>query len=520
MENDAYPKNEKGLNDDTNETNLVEPAVGSEPNSAVNEIEPKNEISQSQAFNTELSPAPPRSEKKSKFKLPKIPLNKTTVLAGSLALILIIVGITAFVMTRADEVVETDSVVIVEEEPTELGAAIIIDEGTLEIKSEETGEWQDADTTTNISAGAELRTVGATSRAVIAFDDGSAIRLDANSEIILEEISTKRIEIKQISGYTYNRVLPSEQITYVVTSTDAQYEAQGTAFKTATTGDEQSVEVYHSSVIETGMNKTAKEGEKLTVINKSKPTENGNITKLDIEAVKTDPFMQWNRELDEKDENFKDSLGFLKDVDAPELTINKSDGEVVLLEPNATEGTIEITGKTEVGATLKVTPKSQSGASAVDVTVGSDGNFTTPVLTSPIGDSIFEFVAKDRTGNTTTKTLRITFQKKSQPVAGNAVSFVLSATANDSDSKVLVNWTLKNINAPDGVKVVFSQSSDPVFGGSGVESIYIDKASITSTTIKYSKFTPSGKYYIKACVYDKVSGTCGQYSTQATVDIP
>jgi hypothetical protein len=421
-------------------------------------------------------------------------------------------------MTRSDEVVETDSVVVIEEEPVELGVAIVLDEGTLEIKSEETGEWQDADTTTQIAAGAELRTVGATSRAVIAFDDGSAIRLDANSEIMLEEITSSRIEIKHIGGYTYNRVLPSEQITYVVTSTDAQYEAQGTAFKTAATGDEHSVEVYHSSVIETASNKTAKEGEKLTVVNKTDPTENGTISKLDIETVKSDPFMQWNRELDEKDENYKDSLGFLKDVDAPDLTINKSDGEVVLLEPNATEGTIEISGKTESGATVKVTPKSQTGAAAVDVTVDSDGSFTTPVLTSPIGDSVFEFVAKDRTGNTTTKTLRITFQKKSQPVAGNAVSFVLTATAKDSDSKVSVNWTLKNVNAPDGVKVVYSQTSDPVLGSEGVKAS--DAVKDSSTTIKYTSFSPSGKYYIKACVYDKASGTCGQYSNQATVDIP
>ena len=508
MENDASPDSNNNLDTEPKATTPITTDQKAASNSESG-VEPQQPLS------TELPPAPEREAKKSKFAFPKIPLNKTTVLAGSLALILLIVGITAFAMTRSEEVEESESVVVVEDEkPVELGAAIIIDEGTLEIKSEETSEWQDADTTTQVGQSAELRTVGATSRAVIAFDDGSAVRLDGNSEIMIEELTTTNIEIKHISGYTYNRVLPSENIKYVVTSTEAQYEAQGTAFKTASTGDEESVEVYHSSVIETGTNKTAQEGEKLTVSNKTKPTENGTVTKLDIEAVKSDSFVQWNRDLDENDDNYKENLGFLKDVTAPTLTINKSDGEVVLLEPSATEGTIEITGKTESGAKLTVQSKSQDGSSPIDVTVGGDGSFTTPVLTAPVGNSTFEFIAKDRTGNTTTKTLRITFQKKSQPVAGNAVSFVLSADA--SDSKVNISWTLSNITAPDGVEVVYGLTSNPILGAEGVESTLV---SDTSTSIKYNEFS-SGKNYIKACVYDKASGTCGQYSNQATVDIP
>jgi hypothetical protein len=449
-----------------------------------------------------------------KFSIPKINLNRNTILAGSLALLLVVVGVVTLLMTRSTSENDTnDSVVMQEETPDLLGVAIILKEGTLQTRQTDNEEWLDATVDTEISQGTALRTVGATSRAVIAFDDGSALRLDANSEAELEIVTTERILVNHVSGYTYNRVLPSDGLKYIVTSTEAQYEALGTAFKTASTGDEQSVEVYHSSVVETGLNKTPKAGEKLVVINKASPTEQGTIKKLDIEEVKNDPFLQWNRELDANDENFKASLGFLSDITAPEITFNRTDGEVVLLEPNATEGTIEITGSTEAGANLTVLSKSQSGSTPVGVTVGGDGKFTTPVLSAPIGISVFEFVAKDRTGNTTTKTLRITFQRKSQPVAGNASSFVLSS--NVTSDKLGLTWSLSGIEAKDGFKVVFEKDNpNPIFNSGGSESF---PTKDTSSSIDLSKnLKDKGTYYVKICIYDAASGTCGQYSNAVT----
>jgi hypothetical protein len=489
-----------------------------------NKSEEPNEIENSQEVSLDTEPENNKiinqSEvKKSKFKIPKIKFNRNTVLAASLAVLLIIVGVFSIVLTNNNNEESQDEVVVEEREQAQLlGATILIDEGTIQIISQETGEWQDANTTTVLEQGAELRTVGATSRAVIGFDDGSALRLDANSEVVLEEMTTERIVIKHVSGYTYNRVLPSESITYVVTSKDAQYEALGTAFRTASTGDEQSVEVYHSSVIETNTNKTPKEGEKLVIENKTNPSENGSITKLDIEDVKNDPFMEWNRELDLNDENFKDTLGFLSDVTAPEITIDKNDGDVVLLEPNASEGTIELTGKTESSAKLTVQSKSQSGSSPVGVSVAGDGTFKTPVLTAPIGNSVFEFIATDRAGNKNVSTLRITFQKKSQPVIGNAVSFVLSSTIDNNNEKLQLNWKIKGIEAPDGYKVVYEKGNqNPVFNQGSSQSFPTKE---TSGSIKFDNFNGSGTHYVKVCIYDANSGTCGQYSNSVKYEKP
>jgi len=469
------------------------------------------------AATPEITPEPVQTNEKKKSRtLPKITLNRNTILAGSLAILLIIVGVFALMLTNnGSNESANEEIVTTQKEAEKLGMAILIKEGTLQTKSTESGEWEDATTDTQIAEGAELRTVGATSRAVVAFDDGSALRLDANSEVVLESVTVERVVIKHISGYTYNRVLPSDTLKYVVTSDDAQYEALGTAFKTASTGDEQSVEVYDSSVVETSTNKTPVSGEKLTVINTLDPTKNGKVEKLDIEQVKADAFIQWNKELDQKDENFKNKLGFLSDFTPPALTLNKSDGEVVLLEPDAKEGTIEISGKTESRARVTVLSKSQAGATAIDITVGEDGSFTSPVLTAPVGDAVFEFTAKDRAGNTVVKSLRITFQRKSRPVAGNAVSFVL--TGEKKGGKVEISWKFSGVNAPDGVKIVYGQESNPVFNATNTGSVYADKGSSASIELKNLK---DGNNYIKACVYDKNSGTCGLYSNEIIIVLP
>jgi len=470
----------------------------------------------------------PNKKKPSRFKLPKFDLknlDKNYVLAGSLAAILIIVGVSAFILTRdsSEQLASNDETV--DEQTSEvqpIGATVILTEGTLQTL-DDSGEWQDYKKNAEVTEGTKFKTVGASSRAVIAFDDGSALRIDANSEVELETLHADRIEILHTSGYTYNRVLPTSDMTYIVKSADAQYQALGTAFKTAVTGDEQSVEVYHSSVIETGLNKTAKEGEKLIVKSNTTPSDNGAIKQLDIEEIKTDAFLEWNRALDENDENYKDSLGFLSDITSPEITLNATDGATILLDPNASEGTTEISGTTEQGITLTVQSKTQSGSSPVNVTVGADGAFTTPVLTAPVGSAVFEFVAKDRAGNTATKTIRITFQRKSTPVGesggSNNSSIVLSGSLNGSNDKINLSWAFSgSTSAPDGVKLVFSKTSDPLLANSDPDAIMVSSGD--SATVNVSKFESGKTYYIKACIYDNGSSSCGLYSNQITIDIP
>ena len=499
-------------------TDTVNQTVNTDSPENVDELKLDNDNAEAKSsLNTQVS------KKKSKYtKFNPRNYSRNTKLICSLVGVLIIVGGLTIILSggkksdsKSDEQVATE-----ESKQIKIGAAITLKEGTVQIKSLQ-GQWEEINNDTILQEKSQIRTVGASSRVVVAFDDGSAVRLDANSEAELEKLNIDNIVVKHIAGYTYNRVMPSETVKYVVVSKDAQYEALGTAFRTTNTGDEQAVEVFDSSVLETIINKTVKTGEKLVVVDESNPDQNGTISKLDIEELKKDAFLAWNIEIDTKDNNFKSKLGIFSDIKSPDVTLSKNDGEVILFEPNASEGTVEISGTTEAGAKVTVISKSQTGANPVEVTIGSDGRFTTPVLTAPIGNSVFEFIVKDRTGNTTIKSLRLTFQKKSQPIAGNATSFVLSGSANNTNSKVELNWTFKGISAPDGVKNVYSKTADPVFGAAGVASTYAETG--TTAVIKYEDFVKkdgNGTYYIKSCVYDKATSTCGQYSNQISVVIP
>jgi hypothetical protein len=454
--------------------------------------------------------------KKAKIKFKK--LNKNMVLAGILVAVLVLVGTTTIFLTR-DRTKQSREASVSDIESIsgeDLAAIITLSEGTTQLK-DSNGDWNDANLKSELREEMSIRTVGAASRAVIEFADGSELRLDANSEVELTTLKTERIVIKHVDGYTYNRVIPTEELLYVVNSIDAQYEALGTAFKTAATGDEQAVEVFESSVLETSTNKTPKAGEKLIVRSIARPADNGKIKKLNIEDVKKDPFMQWNRELDIKSNRYKNSLGFLKDITAPEIRLDAKDGDVVFLDPNATIATVELTGSTEPGANLSVISRSQPGTQKVEVTVGSDGKFITPVLTALIGDSVFEFESKDLAGNTGVKTVRITFQRKSQPVAGNESSFVLSSRV--GDDKIDLSWAFRGLEAPDGVKIIYGKSKNPVLTSDSVKSFGVTQAA-TTATIKFSDIDSKSTYYIKACIYDKASGTCGLYSTQVEVDVP
>ncbi len=443
-------------------------------------------------------------------------LSRNVKLASILTVILLLVGIFAFALSTDsssnNEFANEDHVEIDDSAPR-MGIAVTLQQGTLETKDED-GNWVDAPDDFQPEEGDALRTVGATSRSVLTFDDGSALRLDANSEVELISLNNERIVIRHLEGYTYSRVIPSDNRAYIVESKDAQYEAQGTAFKTSSSGDEQAVEVYQSKVHETSLNKIPEEGEKLTVKSLAEPSKDGTIQKLDVEEVKQDQFMLWNKNLDEQDDNFKNDLGFLKDFDAPDINITShKDGETVLLDSNAQQGTIEFKGNTEKGSTLTVQSKSKGGSSPESVSVGANGDFTTPVLSAPLGSSVFEFVSKDRAGNKTTKNIRINFQRKSAPVSGSG-SIVLEAEYNSVDDKIEATWAVTGgLEAEDGFKFVYNKSGNPTYGSDSSQLINTMSASITNPKSGES-------YYIRVCIYNSSDNECANYSNQIEVKIP
>ena len=434
-------------------------------------------------------------------------INRNTALAAVLTLVLAVVGIGSIAFTNSNEEVPLSNIpaeVVVEEEIVKsLEATVLVTEGTLQIKSEGS-DWKNIKSDDKLVEGVSLKTVGATSRASIGFVSGSELRIAPNSEIEFLTLGEDRTVIRHLSGYTYSRVKASESNSFVVTSSDAQYEANGTAFRTAATGDEQSVEVYHSSVVETSSNKTVNEGEKLTVKDSRNPANDGTTSRLSIDDVKNNDFIKWSRILDQNNDEFANKLGFLKDFDSPELDLSYSDGETILLEPNAESGSVEISGKTEKDAKLTVEFTLDGKQQKIDIKVEDDGSFKTPVLATPLGSVQFEFTAEDKVGNKTTETLRLYFQKKSASITPGISAF----DNGSSGTSASLAWDLTGgLTADDGYKVVYGTDPNPAYndGKSLVES-----TSLQSITV--SGLDPLTTYKFAVCKYTSETDTCAYYS--------
>jgi hypothetical protein len=442
-------------------------------------------------------------------------LGKNTKLA--VALIAVLIAAAGLVGLLGSGESETDTFTAqIPEETTNvnaLKATLEITEGTVEFKNQE-GDWKSAAKDDELVEGDDIRTVGATSRASLRFENGSIIRIDANSEIMLQTVTTDRIVIKQTDGYSFSRVSTSESSSYIVRSVDAHYEAAGTAFQVITNGDEQAVEVYENSVVETSTNQNVTQGNKLTVSSNVQPSDNGRISKIDIEISKKNTFIMWNRSLDMEKDEFKDKLGFLSDIDAPDITITSpEDNKTILVEPNAIKGTVEFNGITAPNTTISILSKSSATAEAVTVTADSSGNFTSPIIEAALGSSVFEFTAQDKAGNTTIKNIRLTFQRKSAPIV---TTTGLELSLEETDTKIKLRWNYLGSTKPtDGVKLVYSSSKTPTYPDDSP--IFIEKD--TEYTIMKADLTEDKTYEFRVCIYDEDSNTCSPYSNSIKVTL-
>src|SRR6056297_2381580 len=89
----------------------------------------------------------------------------------------------------------------------QLAGEIALVEGNVEIKIGD--NWEKVELGLDIKVDDELRTLE-NSKAIINFDDGSALRLDANTKIEIAQCNNEAIVINQNEGQIYNRVNKGE----------------------------------------------------------------------------------------------------------------------------------------------------------------------------------------------------------------------------------------------------------------------------------------------------------------------
>lgn len=199
-----------------------------------------------------------------------------------------------------------------------LGVTVTVADGTVtyqkakDVQTSPTagdGPWNTLTADTELSEGDQVRT-GNGSRAVLTLDDGSAVRLDANSTVTLTSLVASDIKITQLAGTVYSRVVASER-KYSVDVTDTTYEALGTAFITVKKAGENGVQVYQSSVKADGQ--TVAEGKQYYSMNTNTDLQ-GKVTDINIDTLIDNEFITWNLTEDEKDAKFKDKLGLLPTI--------------------------------------------------------------------------------------------------------------------------------------------------------------------------------------------------------------
>lgn len=389
--------------------------------------------------------------------------------------------------------------------PRTIGAELTGREGTVEYRvvpksTSDTTGWKKADADLSVGQNYEIRT-GTDSRAIINLDDGSAIRLAANSTVLLDTLTTKHMVIANRGGRVYTRVVKSSQRIFEVTTSKSTYRSLGTAYQTIDMDGSEGVEVYHSKVSVLGAASNGdvivEQGSRYYRVNTKEPDAVGKVTEISREQIAADSFIQWNAEQDGQE--FKNDLGVLFDTKPPTLEVSApASGLVTAAE------TVAVTGTTEAGA--KVTVNGDTASS-------TEGKFSLRVQLE-VGANAFKVEATDGAGNKTVKTLTVT--RSAPPPAATATptptrSFKLYGTK--VDKGISFSWSISGIAATKGFKLVKSSSANPVYPGSDYQ--YISEPAARSYTWN---ITDGQTYHFRICTY--TGSGCDSYSNDITVSAP
>lgn len=343
----------------------------------------------------------------------------------------------------------------------------------------------------------QLRT-GPDSRAVLEFDDGSALRIDADSHVIIEEANNQEILILQVIGRTYSRVIKNSGLEYIVETEDIKTKALGTAFTIENFKNEKvEIKTIESRVkveLNGNQDKDYEVGEgQEAVFSLDKNGASIDIKEFGQEELQND-FYIWNREQDaEKNQ----PLGKLEDIEPPSLEIvNPSNGAVTY------DSEMEIVGRTETDADVII-----NGSRIENL----NGLFS-KIVSLKNGQNIVEIKAYDPIGNMAYAKISITkkdvAQVKSTDTTEKSPSIQLKALAKDDG--IYFYWNVVNLESPKGFKIVKSFEPNPVYPGN--EYKYLSDGGSRSYAWK---ITDGKIYHFRVCQY--LGGECGVYSNDITV---
>lgn len=426
--------------------------------------------------------------------------------------VVLVAGITAFALNRPDGTVadqQADTPAAAGKKQL-LGAELAVADGVVEVSDDEK-EWEDIAAGDVVKQGQYLRSA-VSARAVVNLDDGSSVRIGDATTIRLTKLDPKDVVIANVAGEVYTRVVASDR-KFNVTVNDERYRALGTAYKTVNTDTTKGLEVYHSKVKALASGKEVAEGSRYYQQN---PTANlaKAVTAIPLDQLQKDEFLQWNLQLDKQNDDFKDKLGYLAQLEKtpaakpPAAPAGPSAG--IVLGGSKFSSGISLNWKV-TGLTASKGFKLVRGLSA-NPTYGEDEAVFLDAAVRNYSWKIkdgktYHFRVCIYTGDGCTNYSN-NFSATAPLVASEQPSGSLTLKSEGGKN---VSWVL-NGSAPDGYKLVWSKdSSTPSYPGDNP--IYYG-AGDTSGSIGASS---GGTYYARVCMY--TGDGCINYSNTVTLDV-
>ncbi|MDQ6985579.1 MAG: FecR family protein [Candidatus Dojkabacteria bacterium] len=453
---------------------------------------------------------------------------KYGMLLGSAFAIVFVVALAALFITNKDSDDKSENENIAE--GTFLGAEVAFYDGDLELMNE-SGGWDDYSEGYVLEEGDSLRIAGA-GRAAVNFDDGSAIRLNSNTEVTLSSLDPQNIVISNNSGEVYSRVVKSDR-DFSIVADDIRYHSLGTAYKTINKENKKGVVVYESKVEILGINNNGdilvNQGEEFFLVNVDAPETANKVQTVNVDDLDKDEFIQWNKTQDSVE--FKNNLGILDKANfkAESVTVEESNvvevstgnisasgyptEEGVMINWEISEG-LDVSKGFKVLKSFEPNPTFRGNAAANYISDSSVRTYFEPVQD---GKSYHFRVCRYTGGSCDSYSADIVIQAplvqvkdepKTNPVPVNdsaSISLSGSATADG----ITLNWSVSG-SAPQGYKVVKSLSPNPAYG--------IDDATYIGDENQKSHYisVKDGKTYnFRVCIY--TGNGCDSYSNNIAV---
>jgi hypothetical protein len=359
---------------------------------------------------------------------------------------------------------------------------------------------------------------------VLMFDEGSIVRLDEKTLVVLEEIKSSAIKVREENGNIFSRVNKDEDHKFIVTAAGITVESLGTAFSVANE-EEVSVKVFESKVKvkETfGPETEVNENEKWDTKTKEVAVLEEEVEENSFLAVSLEEAGLKTESVEKKAEEKKAETEKVEEENTPP----PASGASINLSAKKLDDGIFITWSTsgiDTSKGFKIVKSYDANPSfpkngyiyVSDSSVRNyklhlkDGKTWNIRICQYLGDG----TCGEYSNNVAIQAPQV--EDSSSSEGSGEVSKIKLSISESSDTTVKLKWEVDG-HSEKGFKVVWSKNSSPEYPTrDGDKFHYLSKSGARSDTVK--GLEDGKKYYFRVCEY--LGGKCGKYSNEVSVKL-